>query len=220
MVVVAGETGIGKTELARVIAEEAERRGGVVAWGRCHEGAGAPAYWPWAELTDALVRRLGDAEVEAAAGAGLGRPRRHRCADAAEQHGTASEMDPEAARFRIAPGRLGPAPQPRRASSCVLLAVDDLQWADPPSLELLGSVVRSLDDARVVIICTLRTSAALAPPVTRALAELARTQYRRLELTGLDEEAVGELVSRWRGRAASSTRWRSCGDGLPATRCS
>ena len=103
-------------------------------------------------------------------------------------------MDPEAARFRIARSVTGLL-RTLGEQRLVLLAVDDLQWADPPSLELLGSVVRSLDDARVVIICTLRTSAALGPPVTRALAELARAQYRRLELTGLDEEAVGELVS-------------------------
>lgn len=193
VVVVAGEPGIGKTELARVIADEAERHGGVVAWGRCHEGAGAPAYWPWAELMDTLVRRLGLAEVETAAGASLG-DLAALGAQLLQQQPGQLEIDPEAARFRIARAVTGLL-RNLGDRQLVLLAVDDLQWADPPSLELLGSVVRSLDDARVVIVCTLRTSAALVPPVTRALAELARSQYRRLELTGLDEEAVGQLVS-------------------------
>jgi DNA-binding SARP family transcriptional activator len=193
VVVLAGEPGIGKTELARVIADEAERRGGVVAWGRCHEGAGAPAYWPWAELTDTLVRRLGGADVESAAGAGLGDLTALGTQLLPQQPGQL-ELDPEAARFRIARAVTGLL-RNLGERQVVLLAIDDLQWADPPSLELLGSVVRSLDDARVMIVCTLRTSAALLPPVTRALAELARAQYRRLELGGLDEEAVGELVS-------------------------
>ncbi len=193
VVVVGGEPGIGKTELARVIAEEAERRGGVVAWGRCHEGTGAPAYWPWAEITDALVRRLGDAEVDAAAGAGV--------ADLAALgasligHDDGVLVDPQSARFRT--GRALVSLLANLASKRpVVLVVDDLQWADPPSLELLGVVVRSLDQARVLVLCTLRTSGPLAAPVTRALAELARTRYRRVALTGLDETSVGELVAR------------------------
>ena len=140
-----------------------------------------------------MVRRLGRTDVEAAAGAGLGDLAAIGAKMLPDQPGQL-EMDPEAARFRIAQAVSGLL-RNLGDRQLVLLAIDDLQWADPPSLELLGSVVRSLDDARVVIICTLRTSAALAPPVTRALAELARSQYRRLELTGLDEEAVGELVS-------------------------
>ena len=42
-----GEPGIGKTRLTEEIAAEAERGGAKVAWGRCWEGGGAPAYWPW-----------------------------------------------------------------------------------------------------------------------------------------------------------------------------
>jgi predicted ATP-dependent serine protease len=43
---IAGEPGIGKTRLAQEIAAAAEQAGASVAWGRCREDGGAPAYWP------------------------------------------------------------------------------------------------------------------------------------------------------------------------------
>src|SRR5215468_5628537 len=47
---VAGEPGIGKSELADRLAAEAATRGAEVLWGRSWEGEGAPAYWPWAQI--------------------------------------------------------------------------------------------------------------------------------------------------------------------------
>src|SRR5262245_1625791 len=43
----AGEPGIGKTRLADELSERAAAQGALVLWGRCYEGAGAPAFWPW-----------------------------------------------------------------------------------------------------------------------------------------------------------------------------
>jgi len=45
-----GEPGIGKTRLADELAGEAASRGMWVVWGRCWEGGGAPAYWPWIQV--------------------------------------------------------------------------------------------------------------------------------------------------------------------------
>ena len=42
-----GEPGIGKTRVAHELASIANAHGARVAWGRCWEGGGAPAYWPW-----------------------------------------------------------------------------------------------------------------------------------------------------------------------------
>src|SRR5215470_8675449 len=47
---VAGEPGIGKSELADRLGAEAATRGAEVFWGRSWEGEGAPAYWPWAQI--------------------------------------------------------------------------------------------------------------------------------------------------------------------------
>src|SRR5215218_9963676 len=55
-VVVAGEPGAGKTRLAQEFGERAARQGAAVYWGRCYEGEGAPAYWPWVEILLGYLR--------------------------------------------------------------------------------------------------------------------------------------------------------------------
>ena len=52
---VSGEPGIGKTRLADQLAAHAAAEGFFVLWGRCWEGDGAPAYWPWIQI----LRRCG-----------------------------------------------------------------------------------------------------------------------------------------------------------------
>jgi predicted ATPase len=50
LVLLTGEPGIGKTVLAAHFADEAAARGVRVAWGRCAEGEGVPAFWPWTQV--------------------------------------------------------------------------------------------------------------------------------------------------------------------------
>ena len=57
MVLLAGEPGIGKTRLAEELADLARARGVRALWGRCYEGEGAPAFWPWVEILRAWLRR-------------------------------------------------------------------------------------------------------------------------------------------------------------------
>src|SRR5579862_741284 len=53
---VVGEPGIGKTRLALEVAAHAAAGGGRILWGRCWEGGGAPAYWPWVQALRAYTR--------------------------------------------------------------------------------------------------------------------------------------------------------------------
>src|ERR1700756_6074995 len=55
LVLISGEPGIGKTRCAEALAELAEDQGALVLWGRCHEEAGAPPYWPWIQILRAYV---------------------------------------------------------------------------------------------------------------------------------------------------------------------
>ena len=55
MVLISGEPGIGKTTCAEAVTDSAEDQGALVLWGRCHEEAGAPPYWPWVQIIRAYV---------------------------------------------------------------------------------------------------------------------------------------------------------------------
>src|SRR6266851_6193342 len=65
---ISGEPGIGKTRLADEIANHAASRGTRVVWGRCWEGGGAPAYWPWIQVIRACVANLGPEQAMAILG--------------------------------------------------------------------------------------------------------------------------------------------------------
>jgi len=67
---IAGEPGIGKTRTAQELATYAQLRGMQVLWGRCHEGGGAPAYWPWVQAIRAYVYERSPQELLAEMGAG------------------------------------------------------------------------------------------------------------------------------------------------------
>jgi predicted ATPase len=64
LVLLTGEPGIGKTRLAQELAGLADRQGVAVAWGRCREDGGAPAYLPWVQIVKRVAERTGLAAGE------------------------------------------------------------------------------------------------------------------------------------------------------------
>ncbi|MGN9909177.1 BTAD domain-containing putative transcriptional regulator [Phytohabitans sp. LJ34] len=54
LVLISGEAGAGKTALAEELARRLAASGWSVAWGRSPEYDGAPAAWPWAQITGSL----------------------------------------------------------------------------------------------------------------------------------------------------------------------
>jgi AAA ATPase domain len=70
VVLVAGEPGIGKTRLAEELAAQATTRGALVLWGRCWEGEGAPAFWPWIQIVRGYVETADPAALRQDMGAG------------------------------------------------------------------------------------------------------------------------------------------------------
>src|ERR1700751_575435 len=67
---ISGEPGIGKTCCAEAVADLAEDQGRLVLWGRCHEEAGAPPYWPWVQILRAYVAASSLDEVRLNMGTG------------------------------------------------------------------------------------------------------------------------------------------------------
>jgi DNA-binding CsgD family transcriptional regulator/tetratricopeptide (TPR) repeat protein len=202
----AGEPGIGKTRLAEESVAEARRRGMTVLWGRCHEGEGAPAFWPWVQILRAYLRDRDGATVrqDMAGGAADIATILPELRDLAPDLPQPPPGDPEQIRFRLfdaIASFLGRAAVRRP----LLLVLDDLHWADTASLALLGFLADEIRRARVLILATYRDSEATpGSPLSRTLAELARVQgEERILLTGLAEPEVRGLITAVGGAAPS-----------------
>jgi DNA-binding SARP family transcriptional activator len=78
----------------------------------------------------------------------------------------------------------------------LMLVLDDLQWADVPSLELLAFVAGQLADEPVLLACTVRElEVGRNDAVVEALALLTRANgTRRITLGGISHLATAELV--------------------------
>jgi DNA-binding CsgD family transcriptional regulator len=199
VVLVVGEPGIGKTRLAEELAARAIGRGAVVLWGRCWEGAGAPSFWPWVQVVRGYVQvQAGDpASLRHDLGAGAADiaqlvPAVHDCIPGLP---TPPPLDPEAARFRLFDSLAGflRAAAARRP---LLLVLDDLHWADVPSLALLRFMSRELEGAGPLVVGSYRhTEVDQGHPLLAAVADLTRGQHRWLLLGGLGQRDVTGFVA-------------------------
>ena len=191
-----GDAGIGKTRLAEEMSAHARRSGAHVLWGRCWEGGGAPAYWPWIEILRAYRRGADDADVPRLVGLGgaslaaLVEELRDRLPpDAAG----AVAGDPEQARFALfdaATTFLGRA----AARRPLVLVFDDLHVADQPSLLLLQYFARALAEYPILVVGSYRPlEARRQPEVTEILDEIARHGHR-IPLRGLASDDVERFI--------------------------
>jgi len=189
VVLVEGEPGIGKTRLAEELAAEAGRRGATVLWGRAFEGGATPAFWPWLPVVRGLVARGGAAATAPELVSLLDR-----------EPGEAAPGG-ERTRFRLLEAITALLAEAAQHTPLVIL-LDDLQWADLPSLEVLAFVSRELRDRPVLLAGTVRElEVGRNDAVVEALAALSRVpSTRRIALHGLSHLETAELVRAASGR--------------------
>jgi DNA-binding SARP family transcriptional activator len=193
-VLVAGEPGIGKTTLAAHFAG-AHVGGAVVQYGHCDEGLGIP-YQPWAEALTHLVRHLPEALLDAHVAARGGELRRlvHVLAERVDAPVPASS-DPEADRYLLFAAVVDLLA--RAASDVpVVLVLEDLHWADMPTLQLLRYVLGAETSLQLLVVATYRDSDISEDhPLAATLADLHREPgVERITLTGLRSDALGALL--------------------------
>ncbi|MFC9892566.1 BTAD domain-containing putative transcriptional regulator [Nocardia sp. NPDC127579] len=172
---VTGEAGLGKSKLLEQFGARLTRQGWLVATGRCPDLDSAPPAWAWVEILRSIAESVPPGDFAADLAPML--------SDAATVH-----EDAATGRFRL-----------RRAVWAWLSAIaadrpvavvlDDLHWADAATLELLGGV-----EARAPILIVAAYRADESDRLATTLASLARTAPLRLDLPGLDRDAVAELV--------------------------
>jgi len=193
LVMLVGEPGIGKTRTTQEIETYGRMRGAAVLWGMGHESAGAPSYWPWMQVgrsfgqTYELADILPDMDGK---GPELTRifPELRQLLDVAEPE---EPSDPEAAQFRLFDAYTTFVRAMAKKMPLVIV-LDDLHWADKPSLLLLRHLARELLRMRVLIVGTFRdTELSRTHPLSEALAELNRESgFQRIVLRGLSREEV------------------------------
>ncbi|MFC6287248.1 BTAD domain-containing putative transcriptional regulator [Nocardioides sp. GCM10027113] len=161
---VTGEPGIGKSRLCAELAAVAVPRGARLLVGRCSQDDGAPPLWPWQQV----LRCLG-ADLEVADG------------------------EDEGAEFRVWESVVAQVAAAARDETLVLV-LDDLHWADGPSLRVLRLMAETVQAGRLLVVGTWRPNPEPCASLGDAAEALARRHAVRLELVGLEPPEVATVV--------------------------
>jgi DNA-binding SARP family transcriptional activator len=152
LVLVTGEPGIGKTRLAQELGRRVRAEGHVVASARAYEAAGRLPWGPVVDLLRSKALRSHIDTLETVWRTELTRllPELH---DAPQPSGRSRSGDlAQRQRLFDAVSRaIVVADRPR------LLIIDDLQWCDAETIELIGFVIRSARTAPVLFVGTVRS---------------------------------------------------------------
>lgn len=192
VVLITGEAGIGKTTLATSVARHAFAAGAVVLFARCDEDLGSP-YGPFVEAISHYVMHAPEEALRAhvhSFGPELAEivpALRRRLGELPPPQST----DPDTERYLLYRAVVGLLVQ-IATDNALVLVLDDLQWADKPSLRLLRHVVANTTSSRMLVVGTYRHAvASTSRQLTETLAALRREPgVSRIELTGLDQTAV------------------------------
>jgi ATP/maltotriose-dependent transcriptional regulator MalT len=184
-VAIEGEPGIGKTRLLHELRTRAESRGHVVLSGAAAEFEREMPFSVWVDALDAYVVSQDLAESDAwdrdlAAELGQVLP-------SLRDGGAGGAVADERYRSHRAVSRLLAVLADRQP---LVLVLDDLQWSDGASVELITAIVRRRPSAPVMLALAFRPGQAAA----RLAPALAAPDVQRLELTQLSEAEAAQLL--------------------------
>jgi hypothetical protein len=208
LVFVTGESGVGKTRLVSDFATSIGRNAHVFV-GRCDRPPHLP-FTPFAEILHGIrqsisaeVLRKCLAEIDGSTELAHLAPEFSRLIRPAS---ASTATTPEGHRFRMFEAFTGLVRALARRAP-VLLAIEDIQWADEGSMLMLRYLVRS---ARDISLCVIVTGCETELQQVRWSAELLADLRReasatRLALAGLAAEAIRCFVDEWMGQSAPAS---------------
>jgi DNA-binding CsgD family transcriptional regulator len=198
MVMLVGEPGIGKTRTAEELKTYAGLRGAQVLWGRCYEAKGAPPYWPWIQAVRSYVRECGAKRLSSEMGSGGGviaeliPDVREKLPDLPKP---VALDNPESSRFRLFDAVTTFLKEASKGQPLVIV-LDDLHWADAPTLVFLEFVAHELAGSRLMVLGTYRdVGLGRTHPLQKTLGDLMRERlFERVLLRGLGQQDVSRLM--------------------------
>ncbi|MGZ6392471.1 MAG: AAA family ATPase, partial [Ktedonobacterales bacterium] len=202
LALIAGEPGMGKTTLAAELAQLVHAENGLVLYGRWNEEVLAP-YQAFREAlsgyaracpADLLRRDLGDLAGEIV----------RLCPELGQLIGASVApllSAAEADRFRLFES-LDTWIQRMASRHPVMFILDDLHWADRPSLLLLLHLVQAPRSTPILMVAMYRDVDLERSELPAILPSLVRdTDRRRLPIRGLERDAIATLLEATVGRA-------------------
>jgi tetratricopeptide (TPR) repeat protein len=202
-VLIAGEPGIGKTALVGDVARAAFADGATVLYGRCHEDMVVP-FQPWVEALEYLLqhgpRGLRD-ELGGTQLTDLGRMIPSLAARGTDGSDASASSSPDTERYRLFAAVVA-ALEVASRDAPVVLVLDDLHWADRPTLQLLRHLAGSMGPLSLLVLATHRdTELVGGHPLVETLAMLRREpNVSRVRLEGLGSSELTEMVAHAVGR--------------------
>jgi hypothetical protein len=196
VVFVGGDPGIGKSRLTAEFARDVYDDGATVLFGRCYEENVVP-YQPFVEAIEHYLRHGDPADVRA---------------DLVRSGTILARLLPDVGlRFPDLPEPVRAEPDTERylmfeavdallsgiaKRTPLLLVLDDLHWADRPTLALLCHIARHAESAPLVALGTSRASEVVGDhPLRGIVADLHHDGVSdEIALAGLSEHEVGELI--------------------------
>jgi len=197
-VLVEGEPGIGKTRLLRELLREARSRGLPLLATKCYEIERAMPYQPVIDLVSHALQRAGAADLGKLGAVSLAELKA-LAPEVGERYPELPALSgdfPEARQARLSravgqllDAALGPGPS--------LLVVDDLQWADEASVQVLHHLARQgAERARLAVFAYRDEDVDQDERLARLVDSLCReAAARRLPLPRLDAAATAQLVA-------------------------
>jgi class 3 adenylate cyclase/tetratricopeptide (TPR) repeat protein len=205
LVLVGGEPGVGKTTLVKQLIREAEQKGALAVFGRCYESEGTVPYSPFVEMLEQalaimppeIVRE--DMGEDAPEVARMVPELRRRFPDIDEP----LDLPPEQQRryfFNAVGSFIGRG----AARFPLMLVMDDIHWADEPTLLLIEHMAQLLPELRVLCVGTYRdVELDVSRPLAATLERMIRARIvDRIPVKRFDRDGVATMIEALAGKTA------------------
>jgi len=198
MVLLSGESGVGKSRLIRQLRHEIQMRGGTFAVGQCYDGSAA-AFHPFVQI----LRQVIPTDLHDAILAPL---MASRPDDGPLTGRVAESSEPEPDADRMQRRLLEAATQSiltTASERSLVVCIEDLQWADASSLQMLEHLSRNASalsgpetGSSLLVVATCRSEDTESAPLSSALPRLLKAaSWERMELQRLSGDETAQMLA-------------------------